>query len=50
MQEQLEAFLHLVGGVPVETVYLLVGIGAAVENLFPPVPSDVVVVAGALLV
>jgi membrane protein DedA with SNARE-associated domain len=49
MQEQLEAFLHLVGGVPVETVYLLVGIGAAVENLFPPVPSDVVVVAGALL-
>lgn len=49
MQEQLEAFLHLVGGVPVETVYLLVGIGAAVENLFPPVPSDVVVVAGGIL-
>jgi len=49
MQEQIEAFLHLVGGVPVETVYLLVGIGAAVENLFPPVPSDVVVVAGGLL-
>lgn len=49
MQEQLEAFLHLVGGIPVETVYFLVGIGAAVENLFPPVPSDVVVVAGGLL-
>ncbi len=49
MQEQLEAFLTLVGGVPVEIVYLLVGVGAAVENLFPPVPSDVVVVAGGIL-
>ena len=49
MQEQLEAFLHLVGDVPVAIVYLLVGIGAAVENLFPPVPSDVVVVAGGIL-
>jgi membrane protein DedA with SNARE-associated domain len=49
MQEQLEAFLHLVGGVPVEAVYLLVGAGAAIENLFPPVPSDVVVVGGAIL-
>jgi membrane protein DedA with SNARE-associated domain len=49
MQEQLEAFLHLVAGIPVETVYVLVGVGAAVENLFPPVPSDVFVVAGGLL-
>ena len=49
MQEQLEAFLHLVGEIPVELVYLLVGIGAAVENLFPPVPSDVAVVAGGIL-
>ena len=49
MQEQLEAFLNLVGGIPVETIYVLVGVGAAVENLFPPVPSDVVVVAGGLL-
>lgn len=49
MQEQLEAFVRLIGGVPVETVYLLVGVGAAIENLFPPVPSDVVVVAGGIL-
>lgn len=49
MQEQLEAFLHLVSGVPVETVYLLVGLGAAIENLFPPVPSDLVIVAGGIL-
>lgn len=49
MQEQLEAFLRLVGSIPVETVYLLVGLGAAVENLFPPVPSDIVVVVGGIL-
>jgi membrane protein DedA with SNARE-associated domain len=49
MQEQLEAFLHLVGQIPVETVYLLVGLGAAIENLFPPIPSDVAVVGGGVL-
>ncbi len=49
MQEQLDAFLWLVGSIPVETVYLLVGIGAAVENLFPPIPSDMIVVAGGVL-
>jgi len=49
MQEQLEALLQLVSRIPVETVYLLVGAGAAVENLFPPVPSDVVVFAGGVL-
>lgn len=49
MQEQLEAFLSLVAGIPVETVYLLVGVGAAIENLFPPIPSDIAVVAGAVL-
>jgi len=49
MQEQLDALVRLIGGVPVETVYLLVGAGAAIENLFPPVPSDVVVVAGGIL-
>jgi len=31
MQEQLEALLHLVSGVPVETVYLLVGLGSAID-------------------
>ncbi|NNK49267.1 MAG: DedA family protein [Gemmatimonadetes bacterium] len=49
MQEQLEALLRLIGDVPVEIVYLLVGAGAAIENLFPPVPSDLVVVAGGIL-
>ena len=49
MQEALEWLLALVDVVPVETVYLLVGVGAAVENLFPPVPSDTFVVLGGVL-
>jgi membrane protein DedA with SNARE-associated domain len=49
MREQIDALLGLVSHVPVETMYLLVGAGAAIENLFPPVPSDMVVVAGAVL-
>lgn len=49
MQEQLEALLGLVDSVPVELVYVLVGVGAAIENLFPPIPSDMVVVAGGVL-
>ena len=49
MQEQVASLLDLVSRVPVEVMYLLVGAGAAVENLFPPVPSDMFVVAGAVL-
>lgn len=49
MLERLEFLLGLVGRVPVETVYLLIAAGAAVENVFPPVPSDVVVLVGAIL-
>jgi len=49
MQEQLDVFLQLVSRIPVETAYLLVGAGAAIENLFPPVPSDIVVFAGGIL-
>ncbi|MFQ5746474.1 MAG: DedA family protein [Gemmatimonadota bacterium] len=49
MLEQLEALLRLVAQLPVETGYLAVGIAAAVENLFPPVPSDLIVVVGGVL-
>lgn len=49
MLERLEFLLGLVARVPVETVYLLIAAGAAVENVFPPVPSDVVVLVGAIL-
>jgi len=49
MLDRLEALLGFISQVPVETVYLLIAAGAAVENVFPPVPSDVVVLVGALL-
>lgn len=49
MLERLEALIGLISRVPVETVYLLIAVGAAVENVFPPIPSDVIVLAGAIL-
>lgn len=49
MLEQLEALLGLVSRIPVESLYLLIAAGAAIENVFPPIPSDVIVLAGAIL-
>lgn len=49
MQDLLDRLLALLDVVPVETIYVLVGVGAAVENLFPPVPSDTFVVLGGVL-
>jgi membrane protein DedA with SNARE-associated domain len=47
--EKFEALLGLISQIPVETIYLLIAAGAALENVFPPVPSDLVVIAGAIL-
>jgi membrane protein DedA with SNARE-associated domain len=49
MLEQLEKLLGLISRIPVETIYVLIAAGAAVENVFPPIPSDVIVLAGAIL-
>ena len=49
MLERLEALLGLIASIPVEATYVLVGVGAAVENVFPPVPSDLAVLAGGIL-
>lgn len=49
MLDELEKLLGLISRVPVETIYLLIAAGAAIENVFPPIPSDVVVLAGAIL-
>lgn len=46
---ELEWLLELVGRIPVWAIYLVVGLGAAVENVFPPVPSDTFVLLGAFL-
>lgn len=49
MQETLDWLVSLLDVVPTETIYLLVAAGAAVENVFPPVPSDTFVVLGGVL-
>lgn len=49
VEETLEWFLSLVGHFPLEVLYVLIGAGAAVENIFPPVPSDTFVVLGGVL-
>jgi len=48
VQDLLDGLLGLISRLPVEVLYLLVGAGAAIENLFPPIPSDMFVVAGAI--
>lgn len=49
MPPEFEKFIALATGVPLELVYLLLGAGAAVENIFPPVPSDTFVLLGGVL-
>ena len=49
MQELLDRLLAALQVVPTESVYLLVAAGAAVENVFPPVPSDMFVILGGVL-
>lgn len=49
MQETLDRLLALVGFVPVETLYVVIAVGAAVENVFPPIPSDTFVLLGGVL-
>lgn len=47
--DRLERLLRLAAGSPLTLVYLLLGAGAAIENVFPPVPSDTFVLAGGIL-
>lgn len=49
MQDLLDRLLALLDVVPAAAIYVLVGAGAAIENLFPPVPSDAIVVLGGVL-
>lgn len=49
MLDQLQTLLHLLAQIPDWGVYVLIGLGTAVENVFPPVPSDTVVLLGAFL-
>lgn len=41
--------LAVLGALPGALIYLILGAGAAVENVFPPVPADTFVLVGAFL-
>ena len=45
----IQEFLQTLTTLPPVLIYLLLGAGAAVENIAPPVPADTFVLAGALL-
>ena len=45
----MNALLDWLGGVPVGVLYVVLGVAAAVENFFPPIPADSVVAVGSFL-
>lgn len=49
MAESAATFLEWLLAIPDWLVYLIVGVAAAVENVVPPIPADVVVVIGGVI-
>ena len=46
----LDSILQIINGMPACLVYVSLGISAYVENIFPPVPGDMITAFGAFLV
>ncbi len=46
---EIERFLHNLGSVAPQWIYIAAAAGVAVENFFPPIPADTFVVLGAFL-
>lgn len=46
---ELQAILDFLLGIPDVIAYAVIALGSALENIFPPVPSDTFVVLGAVL-
>ena len=46
----LDSFLDLLNSLPNTLLYLLLGLSAFVENVFPPIPGDTITAFGAFLV
>lgn len=44
-----EGLLRTLADLPPTLIYLVIGVGAALENIFPPVPADTFVLLGAFL-
>lgn len=49
MTERAGSILQWLVGLPEWLIYLIVGIAAAVENIIPPFPADVIVVIGGVI-
>jgi membrane protein DedA with SNARE-associated domain len=49
MGERASSLLEWLLGLPDWLVYFLIGAAAALENLIPPIPADVIVVVGAVI-
>lgn len=45
----MQSVLHLFGSMPPALLYAILGMGAALENIFPPVPADTFVLLGGFL-
>ena len=45
-----EAFLHFLHSLPDSLIYIMLGLSAFVENIFPPIPGDTITAFGAFLV
>lgn len=46
---EIETVVHRLGSIAPHWVYLIVALGVALENVFPPIPADTFVVLGAFL-
>jgi membrane protein DedA with SNARE-associated domain len=44
-----EGLFNWLTSLPVAALYLAIGVAAAIENVFPPLPSDVIVAIGAFI-
>ncbi len=49
MTESADAILDWLLRIPDSLLYLVVGAAAAIENIIPPIPADVIVIAGAVV-
>jgi membrane protein DedA with SNARE-associated domain len=45
----MDTVIHFFDALPPAVVYIILGLGAALENLFPPVPADTFVLLGGFL-
>ncbi|MGH7540335.1 MAG: DedA family protein, partial [Gemmatimonadota bacterium] len=46
---EVQQLISILVRIPPAVAYLLLGLGSAIENVFPPIPSDTVVVLGGVL-